>query len=154
MYSREEIIKYTDEISKFMVENGFTVEEANDKLKSWYDDPCGIIFHETPSYWYYNFIINENDLECLDWKFHSNIYHNENKIKESTNVGCIKCNKIYAADLIKFDEPGEYVQTAVCPYCNMNTVIGDFYYKKKSLLWFKKSCRFFDEYLGYSLKIV
>lgn len=134
----DEALKFTKEVEQFMIEHGFDPDEALQCLKHWYDNPNNIVCNQSKAYWYYNFIINECDEEHLDNRFHSAIGHNENWInkciKYNSNVGCITCNRIFdPKEIITYlSIPWEdSVRTAVCPYCQSNTVVPNYIYGRK-----------------------
>ncbi len=150
MDPKDPIAQYTDNLENFMIEHGFTYKKAHKILNYWREDPDDIILHQTLSYWYYSFIINEESLECLDYGFHNSIYNNENNIKKSIFVGCFTCNKIYDKKFIKFvctdsdsdpDSDIEYVKSAICYYCE-NFTVGNYPYNDYSKIlyihWFKE----------------
>lgn len=64
---------------------------------------------------------------------HSKSFHNLEDIKKSSVCGCFYCEKIFSPDEVKdwvdeeMDEvTGARVQgTALCPYCNMDSVIAE-----------------------------
>lgn len=54
---------------------------------------------------------------------HKHSSNNVEEVKNSTLCGCFYCRRIYAASVIEeFIDNG---QTALCPYCGVDAVIGD-----------------------------
>lgn len=54
---------------------------------------------------------------------HKHSSNNVEEVKSSTLCGCFFCRRIYAASEIEeFIDNG---QTALCPYCGVDAVIGD-----------------------------
>ena len=56
---------------------------------------------------------------------HKQSYANKNRIRSAKVCGCFCCMKMFAPDLVvdwSLDTPDE---TAICPYCGIDSVIGD-----------------------------
>lgn len=57
---------------------------------------------------------------------HQHVYGNKKEIDDSTMCICINCGKRYKANLVKdFKLEDDYNVTAICPYCDEFTVLGD-----------------------------
>ena len=66
--------------------------------------------------------------ERLDYllKAHSACTGNEESVKKSKQCGCFFCGRIYAPGEIKeWCGEGGGEKTAICPYCFVDSVIGD-----------------------------
>lgn len=79
-------------------------------------------------------------------KIHKYSYANKEEIIKSLFVGCFYCLRIFNPNEINewvIDKPN---QTALCPFCGIDSVIGDYYIKiTKELL---------IELYNYSFKVV
>lgn len=70
--------------------------------------------------------ISEDQLQAA----HKHSFRNKDEVAASDLCGCFDCLKIYAPSEIKvwYEEKSTYDGikgfTAICPYCNMDTVIG------------------------------
>lgn len=61
----------------------------------------------------------ESELKTI----HDHSFKNRKEITESTKVTCLFCGKTYGANKIK--EWVDDEQTAVCPYCGVDSIVGD-----------------------------
>ncbi len=57
---------------------------------------------------------------------HIHSIHNREQLLASDTCGCFYCLKVFAPDVITdwIDEPGFEIQTAQCPYCEIDSVVG------------------------------
>lgn len=54
---------------------------------------------------------------------HSHSSHNRGEIEQSSLCGCFSCNRLYLSSEVEdYTDKGE---TALCPYCAVDSVIGD-----------------------------
>ena len=54
---------------------------------------------------------------------HSHSYHNRGEIEQSSLCGCFSCNRTFLSSEVEdYIDEGE---TALCPYCSVDSVIGD-----------------------------
>ena len=54
---------------------------------------------------------------------HNHSAHNNDEIARSQQCGCFSCCKVYgASEVVDYVDNGE---TAVCPHCGIDSVIGD-----------------------------
>ena len=54
---------------------------------------------------------------------HSHSYHNRGEIEQSSLCGCFSCKRTFLSSEVEdFIDDGE---TALCPYCGVDAVIGD-----------------------------
>lgn len=59
---------------------------------------------------------------------HKHSINNKNQIMESGKCGCFFCLAIFLPEIIEKwsdENDSELEQTAICPYCNKETIIGD-----------------------------
>ena len=54
---------------------------------------------------------------------HRHSYRNRVEIEQSTRCGCFSCSRVFdATEVVDYIDDGE---TALCPYCSVDAVIGD-----------------------------
>ena len=54
---------------------------------------------------------------------HSHSIHNKGEIELSSKCGCFSCSRIFLSSEVEdYTDDGE---TALCPYCGVDSVIGD-----------------------------
>ena len=56
---------------------------------------------------------------------HGSSYNNRKEVLRSGACGCFHCGQIYSSRLIGTWAPGAEGETAVCPFCGVDSVIGD-----------------------------
>ena len=65
--------------------------------------------------------MNTNEIE----EVHKHTFANQNEIKKSIKCKCVHCDKTFDKNKIKEWIKDKDGLTAVCPYCDVDAVIGD-----------------------------
>jgi hypothetical protein len=71
--------------------------------------------------------MTKDDLRALLFMLHHTTFRNEHQINESKKCGCFQCGKQFnPEDVVSWcDNDGRGDRTALCPYCRIDSVIGD-----------------------------
>jgi len=61
-------------------------------------------------------------------KIHEYSIYNEESVRKSKFCGCFYCQRIFkSTEVVDFlEEPKSVKKTAWCPYCNIDSVLGDY----------------------------
>ena len=60
------------------------------------------------------------------YELHRKSFKNAETVKQSTKCGCFHCKKIFdASEVVDFVDERDGQQTAICPYCGIDSVIQD-----------------------------
>lgn len=71
-------------------------------------------------------LLNRQELELL----HKHSISNEIELMSSNLCGCFYCNRLFKPNRVKeFVTEKDGTRTAHCPYCGIDSVIGDFAYR-------------------------
>ena len=64
----------------------------------------------------------EEELKAI----HKHSFMNRNEVTDSKNCGCFYCGRIYPSSQLDPEEDyTDFGATALCPYCGIDSVIGD-----------------------------
>lgn len=71
--------------------------------------------------------MTKEELKTLLYILHRSTFRNEKQISASVKCGCFHCGKLFKPeDVINWcDNDGRGDCTALCPYCDIDSVIGD-----------------------------
>ena len=71
--------------------------------------------------------MTKEELENLLYELHYSSFRNEKQIKNSETCGCFTCGTIFKPnEVVEWcDDDGKGDRTAICPFCAIDSVIGD-----------------------------
>ena len=71
--------------------------------------------------------MTKDELKNMLWYLHNTTFRNEKQIQNSKQCGCFHCGRIFPAETVTewCDESENEDKTALCPFCMIDSVLGD-----------------------------
>jgi len=71
--------------------------------------------------------MTKREIQTQLFSLHHSTFRNYNQVKESKKCGCFHCGNTFSPDEIDewCDSDGRGDMTAICPYCGIDSVLGD-----------------------------